>query len=1343
MNECTRAFAQLQVPGQEVRVEVCEQNVTNGCPVARTRLQVEVDIAPRIYDNGRSGLLVDQEVGGLRQAAEVVLFENHVADPSCGAGFGVDTGEPPRVPQDPQEPDPAIRPPNHPGDWRGVGAVTAGSGIGASDDRPPGFGRAHCKPLHARVPRRPATVTPFADAGPSTGNCTFMTKQPLRPRSWLLALLLAVGAPGLLRAAQDAVPTVEAVTERLEALEDSTAPEAQVAREAYQAALDALRRAAEERARTQLFESETAEAPALLETLQQELAEPLPEPDRPDADGLTLEELESLLKQADAAEAASRARVEELDALAAQRAKRSTELPEALAAAQQGLAAVQQALGALPEGADSEARRIQLQAQGDAYTAEIAALEAEREVYEARREVLPLRRDRARRDFTVAEEAAAYWQTEVESRREQEAEAAARRADEQLEDIASRFPQLEVYAAENRALAARRTGESGLPRRLSRARAEKDETIARLAETDERAADAQRRIFVGGLTEAMGSILRADYEWLPRMAELRAEADARERRRSEAELEQMTLRDEREQLGDPLTTAREKVAELGLDPATDPEPLVAALAKLLTERRDAQNVILDELADLIGIYYEHKERSIELRESVKSYREYIEKNILWVRSAPANPIESALAIPGCTLDIARSISLPGLLQDLRESLQKRLGWLILIALLLAMLFAGRGFLRRKREEMGTLVRSFRTDRFVYTLRALVQTLLLALPWPLLAWTIGRMASDSPQELIGSAGVALRQMSKVWLVLRFLRGILAEKGVGAVHFRWPAAGLATVRNELLWFTPLAVVLGFVAFTLEGQSLERGWSDSLGRAAFVAAMVGLAAFLHRLFRAESRLWATAPTSGKGLLGRTHRIWSFIATGLPAALALLAAAGYYYTAIQFELRLRYSIGFALVLILVNALLLRWLFITRRRLAVAQALEAKARREEEEEEAGTAEGGSPALDTDKVDIPAVDAQTRELFKSSITLATVLGLYFIWSSALPALRKLDNVQLWPEVAIMETDSAPEVPGGEASPEVPSSATPSIAPTPLPGLTPVPEGDSSESTSALGLPANLTLADVLLALIFLLLTNVAARNLPALLELALLQRLPLDSGSRYAVSTIVRYLILVVGVSAISGALGVGWQQIQWLAAALTFGLAFGLQEIFANFVSGLIILLERPIRVGDIVTVGSTEGRVTQLRMRATTILDRDRKEYLVPNKEFITSSVINWTLSDPITRLIIPVGIAYGSDTARARSILLRTARSNRLVVDDPAPTAIFMGFGDSTLDFELRVFIANRDFWPEVTDNLNSEIDRAFRAADIEIAFPQRDVHVRSSVVGPRMEAEPDPADDAEPS
>jgi potassium efflux system protein len=255
-----------------------------------------------------------------------------------------------------------------------------------------------------------------------------------------------------------------------------------------------------------------------------------------------------------------------------------------------------------------------------------------------------------------------------------------------------------------------------------------------------------------------------------------------------------------------------------------------------------------------------------------------------------------------------------------------------------------------------------------------------------------------------------------------------------------------------------------------------------------------------------------------------------------------------------------------------------------------------------------------------------------------------------------------------------------------------------------------------------TLVDLFLALAILLITFMASRNVPGLLQVVLLQRFGLGPGERAAVSTIVQYAIVVIGGSSIFKILGVGWGNIQWLVAALGVGIGFGLQEIVANFISGLILLFERPIRVGDTVTVGDVSGTVSKIRIRATSITDWDRKELIVPNKEFITGRLVNWTLSDTIVRVVIPVGIAYGSDTEKAKELMLMVAEQNENVLLDPGPSVMFMGFGESSLDFHLRAF-TKMDTLLTVRDALNMAVDKTFREAGIEIAFPQRDIHVRS--------------------
>jgi len=194
--------------------------------------------------------------------------------------------------------------------------------------------------------------------------------------------------------------------------------------------------------------------------------------------------------------------------------------------------------------------------------------------------------------------------------------------------------------------------------------------------------------------------------------------------------------------------------------------------------------------------------------------------------------------------------------------------------------------------------------------------------------------------------------------------------------------------------------------------------------------------------------------------------------------------------------------------------------------------------------------------------------------------------------------------------------------------------------------------------------------------------------------------------------------------LGGSWSQIQWAVAALSVGIGFGLQEIVANFISGLIILFEQPIRLGDVVTVGDVSGTVTKIRIRATTIRDFDRKELLVPNKEFITSRLLNWSLSDQVTRMILEVGVAYGTDLDRAIAIVQEVADRHPLVMRDPRPFITFEAFGDNSLLLQMRLFVDQLDKRLAIASELRLEINRRFNAEGIVVAFPQRDVHLDTS-------------------
>jgi potassium efflux system protein len=239
-------------------------------------------------------------------------------------------------------------------------------------------------------------------------------------------------------------------------------------------------------------------------------------------------------------------------------------------------------------------------------------------------------------------------------------------------------------------------------------------------------------------------------------------------------------------------------------------------------------------------------------------------------------------------------------------------------------------------------------------------------------------------------------------------------------------------------------------------------------------------------------------------------------------------------------------------------------------------------------------------------------------------------------------------------------------------------------------------------------------LLILAVTYISIRDVPALLELVILQHLPLDSGARYAFTSMSRYVLAAIGFTAAFNSIGGEWAKIQWLVAAMSVGLGFGLQEIFANFVSGVILLFERPIRVGDVVTLGDKTGVVNRIRMRATTIVDPDRKEYIVPNKDLVTERLLNWTLTDYTNRVEVIVNVASGSNTDLACSLLLEAARQQPHVLTEPGPSATFEGFSETGLKLALRCFLPNLENRGATIHALHTAIDHKLRAAGIEGAY-----------------------------
>jgi len=236
--------------------------------------------------------------------------------------------------------------------------------------------------------------------------------------------------------------------------------------------------------------------------------------------------------------------------------------------------------------------------------------------------------------------------------------------------------------------------------------------------------------------------------------------------------------------------------------------------------------------------------------------------------------------------------------------------------------------------------------------------------------------------------------------------------------------------------------------------------------------------------------------------------------------------------------------------------------------------------------------------------------------------------------------------------------------------------------------------------------------------------LPLVFSTASAENITHGMGTRYAVVALLRYGVLIGGLASAFSLLNIGWSKLQWMAAGLSVGLGFGLQDIVANFFSGLILLSERSVRVGDLITVGDKTGVVSRIRVRSTTLRDSDGRDIVIPNKDLVATQVTNWTLANLKRRLQVVVGVAYGSDTAFVEQKLLEAAHLVAGVLTDSPPRAVFEQFGDSALQFRVYVWIDEPDRQMQIKHDLHSRINQVLQEAGIEISYPQRDVHLIAS-------------------
>jgi potassium efflux system protein len=693
------------------------------------------------------------------------------------------------------------------------------------------------------------------------------------------------------------------------------------------------------------------------------------------------------------------------------------------------------------------------------------------------------------------------------------------------------------------------------------------------------------------------------------------------------------------------------------------------------------------LTNLIEIANSHSERITEEKLAIRDLlsasselRELLGRRLIWLPSSTGIADKFAVNLLVSVEWFLSPVAWWTLLTDIYTGARSEPFWLLLLVILPIMVVASRRAIKRTLWSLVDKVGDVEHDTYSSTPLALLLTLVLALPLPICLFTIAAMIFRVTEPLSFSSAFAtgLAAVSSISLILLFFRSMCRDSGMFDQHFGWSDKARRKLRTMLTWFVWYESTATFV-FATAIASGEQELRYGIAILAFIVGSIGIAIFSYQFFQ-PSKGVATSVV-GETPANTLTMIAFPILVLTPLAIGLLPLIGYFDTAVVLQSKFFVSGVLLVAAAIIYGIMLRVFLVTLGRYIARKAIK-EAKRIAYETALPLAESGgdgSPVQAKEKgFDEKELKRQSQSIMQWTSGLLFVIGLWFVWKPLLPALGIVDDIVLWQEVRIVD---------------------------------------------GIELSSGVTLWNIILSLLFAIGGFVAAKNIRGVMEIGFFERFEMDDGARYATMAILGYLIIGGGIVIGFSQLGIDWSKLQWIVAALGVGLGFGLQEIVANFVSGLIILFERPIRVGDFVTIGNLSGTVRDIKIRATTVTDFDNREVLLPNKSIITENVTNWTLNSAVTRIVVKIGVAYGTDIEKVRELLMHVAVSQQDVLEQPAPQVFFLAHGDSSLDFEVRVFVSRPENRLPLTHSINLAINKILAENEISIPFPQRDLHIVS--------------------
>ena len=704
------------------------------------------------------------------------------------------------------------------------------------------------------------------------------------------------------------------------------------------------------------------------------------------------------------------------------------------------------------------------------------------------------------------------------------------------------------------------------------------------------------------------------------------------------------------------------------------------LTNLLTERRKVGSDLIKSLNNQLNLAISLELTQQQITQISDQIQSKLDQQSFWVKSN--NPInldwfkKLPMSLKAQFDGIGKKIGFPTNF----DNLPYLLTYVFILFVIGGLIFKFKESIKQRLAVINGEINTLRSDSQWHTPLALFYTALLSLSGTL--WflatcqLLGFFFVKNPQEFWEWS----LSMAGYWWFFSFILAILRPNGILVCHFGFTkesAASLQDVTKRII----VSVVL-LLNTSIFSNVMDTGLAnDVLGEInTIVALLFCIVIIAPRFIRTEKSLSSTTTDKRDRTIFKIVRILLQL---VPVILIALIALGYYYTALNLITHIINTYIAWVVWSLVRHTIYRGVTVASRRLAYRRLQEKRQQKQQDSSDASASDDVVVITEQEEgLDLNEVRSQLLRFADLFIWTALFVIFYYVWSDLVTVVSYLRDITLWQQTSTTEAGVVTET---------------------------------------------ISLFNLIVALIIVVITYILVRNIQGILEILLFSRVKLSQGTPYTITTLLTYILVAVGGAWAFSTLGMSWSKLQWLFAALSVGLGFGMQEIFANFVSGIILLFERPIRVGDTVTINDVTGTVAKIRIRAITMIDPDRKEVIVPNKSFVTGQVTNWALSNTVTRLVISVGVAYGSDLELVKRLLLQAANEQPSVLKDPEPRALFLTFGASTLDHELRVYVGQVSERNDTLDALNRRVNQLFAENNIDIAFNQLDIFIKNKDTG----------------